>query len=278
MPIRMPRRRFWAGLARRLALYYLLILLAMTFIERWLVYPAPGAHEGDWAPPHLEFEDAHFASADGTPLHGWFFAHPSPRRTVLYLHGNGVHVADIGDLMPVIANHLQADVLVFDYRGYGKSGGKPIEPRVIEDGLAASAWLAERTGSPVGRQVLIGRSIGAGVAVAMAERQGAGAVVAQCAFARLTDPAADAFPWLPVRLLMRNRYPSVDRIQNYPGPLFSCHGTEDRVVAFEQGRQLFEAAPTDQKRFLTFEGMGHNEPLPRAYWQELAAFLDEVGA
>lgn len=275
--MRLPTRKFWLGLVRRLAVYYLLIVLAMTFIERWLVYPAPSAEDGDWAPPHLEYEDAHFASADGTPLHGWYFEHEGARRSVLYLHGNGVHVADIGDLMPVVSRHLEANVLVFDYRGYGKSGGKPIEQGVIEDGLAASAWLAERTGAPAGRQVLIGRSIGAGVAVAMAERQGAGCVVAQCAFARLTDPAAKMYPWLPVRLLMRNRYPSVERIKNYDGPFFGCHGTDDTLVPFEQGEQLFHAAPTEQKEFLAYEGMGHNQPLPREYWQRLAGFLDEVG-
>ncbi len=120
----------------------------------------------------------------------------------------------------------------------------------------------------------MGRSIGGGVAVAMAERQGAGCLVLQNTFARLTDPAAQQFPWLPVRWLMKNRYPSIDRIQNYDGPVFSCHGTEDGLVPIDQGKSLFDAAPTKQKEFYTLDGLGHNDMLPEGYWDALAKFLD----
>lgn len=264
------------GLLRRVAIVYLLVVLTMTFIERWLVYPAPSANEGDWSPAHLEYEEVEFAAADGTRLHGWYFDRPGASRVAIYFHGNGEHVAYAADLMPVVARRLDASVLLFDYRGYGKSAGKPHESGVIADGLAASDWLTERTGVAPSDHLLIGRSIGGAVAVAVAEQRGAGCVVVQSTFARMTDVAARLFPWLPVRMLMRNRYPSIDRIQQYEGPVFASHGTHDELAPIEQGRALFEAAPTSAKRFVEVEGMGHNDPLPREYWTELRAFLDAL--
>lgn len=259
---------------RLVAVAYLLTLLVMTFIERWLVYPAPSVAEGEWNPTEFSVEDAEFASRDGTRLHGWFYEHDSPERVILLLHGNGEHVASAGPDLPFLSQMFHASVMVFDYRGYGRSGGRPHEAGIIEDGIAASKWLAQRTGVPPGEQVLIGRSIGGAIAIAMAERQGAGCLVLQNTFARLTDVAARLFPWFPVRYFMFNRYPSIERIQNYHGPVFSCHGTADRLVPFAQGRAVFEVAPTDRKQFYALEDLDHNDPPTPNYWRQLAVFLD----
>lgn len=273
------RRRLGAVVLRVLRsvlLAFLLVILAMTFLERWLVYPSPPLSAGNWSPSHLEYEEAEFQATDGVKLHGWFFEHPQPERVAIYLHGNGEDVSLAANLMPLVVRKLKASVLVFDYRGYGRSHGKPYEQGVIMDGLAASAWLAERTGRPVEEHVLIGRSLGGGVAVAMAERQGAGCLVLQNTFTRLTDVAAHLYPWAPVSLCMRNRYPSIDRIRGYDGPVYSVHGTSDNLAPFKQGKELYLAAPTTNKRFVALEGFSHNDSLPKSHWDELARFLDEL--
>ncbi|MEM9186074.1 MAG: alpha/beta hydrolase [Planctomycetota bacterium] len=260
--------------ARAVAVAYLLILLTMTFLERYLVYPAPPLTRSDWTAGGERFEDVLFTSSDGTRLHGWYLDRPGARRAVLYFHGNGEQVADNADLIPLLADRLDASVFLFDYRGYGKSGGKPTEAGVVADGLAAQRWLAARTGGPPEGVVLIGRSIGGGVAVACAAELGAEALVLQSTFSRLTDAAASHYPWLPVRLLMQNRYDSVERIQAYRGPLFASHGTADLVVPIELGRRLFATAPSQPKRFYEMPGRGHNDPQPASYYPALAAFLD----
>lgn len=271
----------WLAFAWRLArlplIAFLVVLLGMTFIERWLVYPAPSPSDGDWDPAAYEAQDVWFESADGTKLHGWYFSLDRPQRVVLYFHGNGEQVADNGELMQQIRDELQAAVLVFDYRGYGLSSGSPYEAGVIADGAAALAWLAKQTDRRPDQIVLIGRSIGGAVATAVAADQGAGALVLQSTFTKLTDAAAVHFPWLPVRWVIRNRFNSLARIAHYEGPLHASHGDSDAVVPFEQGRALFDASPSPTKRFLTLPGGDHNDPQPNSYYDDLAEFLSQAG-
>jgi fermentation-respiration switch protein FrsA (DUF1100 family) len=171
---------------------------------------------------------------------------------------------------------LAATVFVFDYRGYGRSRGKPGERGCVADGMAAQRWLAEREGVSTDDIVLVGRSIGGGVAVQMAAEQGARALVLENTFSRMTDAAKILFPWLPVRLVMANRYNSVRRIKGYNGPLFQCHGTADDLVPIELGRKLFEASPSRMKKFHENTNLRHNDTLPPAYYAALAQFLDQV--
>jgi len=255
---------------------YLLVVLAMTFLETWLVYPVPRVESGDWQAAGLAREDAWFTSADGTRLHGWFVPNAAAKRAVLYCHGNGEDVARNAGLAAHLRDALDAAVLVFDYRGYGKSDGRPNEPGCIADGLAAQRWLAERLGIAPGDVVLMGRSLGGGVAVAGAAEQGARALVLESTFSRLTDVAAYHYPWMPVRLVMRNRYDSLSRIKRYPGPVIQSHGSLDTLIPIELGRQLFDAAPSSEKQFVELTGRGHNAPQPEGYYGQLRAFLDRV--
>jgi hypothetical protein len=257
---------------------YLVLVIGMMFLETWLVYPRPRLDLGDWVASELEHEDVYFTSADGTKLHGWYVPHPSPKRAVLYCHGNGEYVAFNGDLAAHLRDVLEASVFVFDYRGYGQSEGTPHEAGCIADGLAAQRWLAERIGTTPEEIVVMGRSLGTAVAVGVAAEQGAKALILENGFARMVDVAAYHYPFLPVRLVMRNRYDSLARIGKYEGPIFQSHGTADGIVPINFGRQLFDAAPTANKRFLDFPGMGHNDPFPRSYYRELAAFLEAVEA
>lgn len=271
-PWRLARR-----IVRTLLIVYLLTLLAMTLLETWLVYPIPPLARGDWHPTGLNYEDVYFTSADGTKLHGWFVERPHAKRAILYCHGNGEDVGMNADLVAQLAETLDATVFIFDYRGYGHSEGTPSEAGCIADGLAAQRWLAQRIGMQPSDVVVMGRSIGGAIATATAAEQGAHALVLVNAFARLTDIAAYHYPWLPVRLAMRNRYDSVARIRNYAGPVFQSHGAADAIAPIRFGRELYAAAPTTHKRFLEFADRGHNDPEPSSYYRELAEFLDDVG-
>jgi fermentation-respiration switch protein FrsA (DUF1100 family) len=124
--------------------------------------------------------------------------------------------------------------------------------------------------------VLMGRSIGGGVAVAVAAEQGAQALVLENTFSKMTDAAAVLYPWLPVRLVMSNRYNSVRRIKNYHGPVFQCHGMADEIVPIELGRRLFDAAPGRMKHFHEVPYGRHNDTPPANYYAALASFLDQV--
>ena len=260
--------------ARPLAIAYLSVVLIMTFIETWLVYPAPPRDSGEWNPQGYGHEDVWITSLDGTQLHGWLFEHPNPQHVVLYCHGNGEHVAHNVDLMDHLRRELNATVLIFDYRGYGKSEGRPHEKGVVSDGKAAHRWLAERTGVDTSDVVLIGRSLGGGVVVASAAELGARALVLQSTFARMVDTAAELYPWLPVRLVMRNRYDSLAHIAKYDGPILQSHGTDDELVPYHHAQKLFAAANSNRKEWIDVPGGGHCTPQPRDYYGQLRDFLN----
>jgi fermentation-respiration switch protein FrsA (DUF1100 family) len=262
-------------IVRLMAAAYLLVLLLLLLLENTLLYPAPKYPLGDWDAAYLEHEDVWFASTDGTKLHGWLVEHPQPRAVVLYAHGNGEHVAYLGPYLKQLSDELRLTILAFDYRGYGRSEGSPQEAGILEDGAAAQAWLAKRTGRPSTDLVLMGRSLGGAVAVDLAARNGARGLIVQNSFTSLPDAAARHYPWAPVRWLMRNRYDSLGKIGRYEGPLLASHGTADHVVPLDLGQQLFAAAP-GRKEFFTIEGRGHNDPEPRAYYRVLDRWLDSL--
>jgi hypothetical protein len=263
-------------IARTLLVIYLVVVLAVMFLETWLVYPIPPLARGDWHPAGLDFEDVHFTSEDGTKLHGWFVERPNAKRAVLYCHGNGENVGMNAEVVARLSQALDASVFIFDYRGYGHSEGTPSEAGCIADGLAALRWLTQRIGTSPSDVIVMGSSLGSSVAIAIAATEGAQALILQNAFTRMTDVAAYHYPWLPVRLVMKNRYDSIARIRNYAGPVFQSHGKVDGIVPLRFARELFAAAPTSQKRFLEFAGRGHNDPEPASYYNELANFVDEI--
>jgi fermentation-respiration switch protein FrsA (DUF1100 family) len=251
---------------------YVTVVVLSMFLEESLVYFPSRYPEGDWKPLDLRYEDAEFTAADGVRLHGWYLPHPQPLASVLFCHGNAGNITHRAELLWMLQNRVGVSVLIFDYRGYGRSEGSPTEAGILADARAARAWLAAREGIAESQIVMMGESLGGGVAVALAAADGARALVLQKTFTSLPDVAAYHFPWLPVRWLMRNRLDSLSKIGNYRGPLLMCHGRPDTIVPYELGRRLFEAA-NEPKHWIGLPGHNHNDPLPSTYFEQLKQFL-----
>ena len=259
---------------RTAAVVYLLVLLVLLLLENTLLYPAPKFPEGDWDAAYLPHEDVNFTSADGTQLHGWLVEHPQPRAAVLYLHGNGDCVGYLGPYLQQLRDNHQLTIFAFDYRGYGKSAGSPGEQGILEDSHAAQLWLAERLKLQPADIVLMGRSLGGGVAVDLAANNGARGLVLQSTFTSLPDAAACLYPWAPVKWLMKNRYDSLSKIGRYPGSVLMSHGTTDELVPCNLGRKLYDAIP-GPKQFFDLPG-GHNDEESPEYYQALDEFLGRL--
>ena len=255
---------------------YLLVLLVLLLLENTLLYPAPRYPVGDWQGVEFPHEDVYFPSADGTKLHGWLFEHSSPRAVVLYAHGNGDCVAYLGPYLAALRDKLRITIFAFDYRGYGRSEGSPLEAGILADGDAAQKWLAERTGRQPDQIVLMGRSLGGAVAVHLAAENGARGLILQNTFTSLPAAAARLYPWAPVKLLMRNRYDSLSKIGRFQGPILMSHGTADELVPLALGRELYDASPSTNKQFFELDGGSHNSPEVREYYQALDRWLDEL--
>jgi len=258
---------------RTAAVSYCGVLLLLLLLENTLLYPAPKFPEGDWKAPYLDHEDVHFTSPDGTKLHGWLAEHPNPRAVLMYCHGNGDCVGFLGPLIQELRDKHQLTVFAFDYRGYGKSEGSPSEAGILADGDAAQKWLAQRTGRRPQDIVLMGRSLGGGVAVDLAANNGAHGLILQNTPTSMPDAAACMYWFAPVHLLMKNRYDSVSKIGRYTGPVLISHGTADTLVPFSLGQRLFAAVKSEVKRFFPIESGGHNDPEPPEYETALEEFL-----
>lgn len=254
---------------------YLFIVLVMMFYEEQLIFFPNRYPVGDWKPAGLTFEDAHFQSADGTKLHGWFLPHETPKAVVLFAPGNAGNVTIWADVIKLLCEERNVSVMIFDYRGYGRSQGSPSETGILADARAARAWLAKRAAVAEKEIVLLGRSLGGSVMVDLASKDGARGLILESTFTSIPDVAAVHYPWLPVRLMMRTRLDSLSKIGDYHGPLLQSHGDRDEIIPYEMGRRLFEAA-NEPKTFVTLRGGGHNDPQTPEFYQALDRFLGEL--
>lgn len=187
--------------------------------------------------------------------------------------GTGGHRADVLERLQA----LGYGVFVLDYRGYGGSEGSPSEDGLYSDAEAARAWLLERGRA---RLVYHAESLGTGVAVELARRHPPEGLVLEAAFDSAAAVAKTVYPFLPVDLLMKDRFDSDAKIGELQCPLLMLHGTRDQVVPFELGERLFALAP-QPKRFVRLEGAGHNDPrwvTGKVYWAAGEAFLAEVSS
>ncbi len=251
---------------------YLLLVGLLLWFEPVLVYPGAPATRGNYH-PDFEFEDVEFASADGTRLHGWVLPAGKSTRCLLFCHGNAENVAVSGGYVArTMGQAMNANVFVFDYRGFGKSAGAPFEQGVLEDTEAAMKYLCDRFSVQPNDVVVAGFSLGGGPATDVATRLGCRGLILQRTFSSIPDVAASKYPFVPVHLCMRNRFESAKKIAGYTGPLLQSHGEKDRVIPIEFGRRLHEACPSADKTFFSKPDMDHYSPLDDEFLELVRAF------
>jgi uncharacterized protein len=264
--------RRWLRWARLPVIGYLALLGIMMAFEESLVFIPSVYPDGRWNPPSLKFEDAWFEAADGIKLHGWYVPHDQPRAVLLFAHGNAGNISHRSDVIELLANRLGVSVLAFDYRGYGRSAGKPTEKGVLADARAARRWLAERAAISEAQIVLMGESLGGGVMVDLAADNGARALVLESTFSSLPEVAAFHYPWVPVKWLMRTQLNSVKKIRDYHGPLLQIHGDADTIIPLALAERL-HAAANPPKQLVIIRGGDHNDPRTPEFVQALDRFL-----
>jgi fermentation-respiration switch protein FrsA (DUF1100 family) len=221
-------------------------------------------------------EEVSLRAEDGVGLHAFFLPSAGATRALLFLHGNA---GNASHRLPNAAELVQlgVHVLLLDYRGYGLSEGKPTEDGVYADARAGLAHLTETRGIPEQRIVLFGRSIGSAVAIDLAQDRPLAGLILESTFPSAADVARSVLGPLGA-WLARGRFESDRKIARVRCPLLFFHGDRDRVIDFELGRRLFEAAP-EPKSFEVIPGAGHNDTTRvggRAYFTRIRRFLDEV--
>jgi fermentation-respiration switch protein FrsA (DUF1100 family) len=270
-------RRWLKIVLGSIAVAYLIMVVMLMFLEESMIFFPAKYPAGVWKPSGLPFEDANFQADDGTKLHGWYVPHENPTATILFLHGNAGNITDRVYTLERLHEVVGASVLILDYRGYGRSSGTPSEKGVLADARAARAWLAKKENLPESEIVMMGESLGGGVAVDLAATDGARALVLISTFSSLPDVGAYHYPLFPVQFLMHTRLNSASKIPNYHGPLLQFHGRDDTIVPFRFGKKLFDAA-NEPKELVISDRHDHNDYVPTSFYERLKTFLEEVSA
>jgi uncharacterized protein len=248
--------------------------MGLSGLRRFLYYPE--RLPVDMPPPRYAAgaREVWLDTADGERMHALYWPAPVDRPTLLFLHGNAGNVYGWAAIRGEL-EALDAGLLLLDYRGYGKSTGAPSEEGLVLDARAALEWL-EAAGVPAARVIVTGKSLGGGVATALALERTFMGLVLESTFTSIPAVASKLFPFLPVGQLMPDRYPSSERVARAGCPVFVIHGDRDELIPLSEGEALFEAA-AEPKALWRVPGAGHNDVSWRAgpeYGRRLREWMD----
>jgi fermentation-respiration switch protein FrsA (DUF1100 family) len=235
---------------------YLAGLAVLFFAQRSFIFPVPQtAHTAPEAAGFAAAEEHLLTTADGEKIIVWHVPAGPGHAVVLYFHGNGDFLAGlVGRFQDITSDGT--GLVALSYRGYAGSSGRPSEQGLLSDAATAYAFAAARYGAD--RIVVWGFSLGSGAAVALATDQPIGKLILEAPYTSIMDVAAAAFPFLPVRWLIRDRFRSDQRISHVTAPLLTMHGARDAAVPIKFGERLFALA-REPKQFVRFLQGAHND-------------------
>ena len=236
------------------SVWVLLSLLLYIFQPKFVYFPYSSLQ----ATPRdagLPYEEVYLTTSDDLKIHGWFIPHDNPRATLLFLHGNGGNISHRLEKI-WIYNQLALSVFIIDYRGYGLSESSPSEQGTYLDAEAAWNYLTQEQQIRASDIIIYGESLGGAVAAWLATRVDAGALIIESVFTSIRDMGKHYYPYMPVTLIARIKYPVLEYIREVLCPVLIIHSPADDIVPFHMGKSVYEAA-NQPKDFLELTG-DHN--------------------
>jgi uncharacterized protein len=261
---------------------YLALLVLLWFAESHLIF-FPGNQRTLLLPAArlgLQPERVAFKTDDGVQIVGWVMpaAHSENGFWLMICHGNAGNLSEFGRPAHYAAlRDVGLNLLAFDYRGYGESGGTASEQGLYRDADAAYRYLTKERGVPANRVILFGHSLGSAVAIDLASRSPAAGLIVEGALTSTVNRGQELYPFMPVRLLARSRFSSIDKVAGIRIPKLFLHATRDEVIPVAHGRRLFQAA-AEPKKFVELEGM-HSDAFAvdsARYFGSIADFLSSI--
>jgi fermentation-respiration switch protein FrsA (DUF1100 family) len=250
----------------------------MSLLDQFVVYHPEPWLEKDWARlSGLPLEEVWFPAADGARLFGWYVESSVTNAVLLWCHGNAGNIINRLDNLRELYR-LGLSVFLFDYRGYGRSEGRPSEEGLYQDGFGAYEYVARIRRVRPDRLILFGRSLGAAVAGELAAQKPAAGLILESCFPSVEALAKFHYLGLPVHWLLGAKFRLIDRLPHISLPLLVIHGDRDDVVPLQLGRQVFEAAK-EPKAFYVVRGADHNN-VPfvggSSYFAQLKTFIQSA--
>jgi fermentation-respiration switch protein FrsA (DUF1100 family) len=227
----------------------------------------------DW---HLDFEEVYFEAEDKTRLHGWFFPQRGNAPLILFCHGNAGNISHRLENVKLLADR-GLKVLIYDYRGYGKSTGRPSERGIYRDGLAAYDFLISQKNISADKIILFGRSLGAAVAIEIALKRKVRSLILESAFTSTKEMARTMLLFMPFSFFLPPHYDNLEKITRLKVPKLIFHGEMDEIVPFSMGQKLYKQAQ-EPKYFYPIKNAGHNDTYViggTKYFETLVKFVKD---
>jgi fermentation-respiration switch protein FrsA (DUF1100 family) len=224
----------------------------------------------------LDYEDVTLTTSDNERLHGWYIPAANSKGVLLFFHGNAGNISHRLDSIKIF-HELGLDTLIIDYRGYGQSTGKASEQGTYLDAQAAWDYLVNSRGIPADRIIVFGRSLGGAVAAWLGVQRTPAALIIESSFSSGVDMARRLYPFLPVRLITRLKYPVVNYASRLNCPVLVVHSRQDEIIPFAMGQAIY-AEVKQPKKFLELRGDHNNGFLisPEDYVEGLREFTQTI--
>lgn len=247
-----------------LTTYWVFLTVSESFAgweESLTFFPSryPNGYYHQTESSHIAIEDVYVMTSDGIKLHGWI-SKPKKLKSdmwLLWFPGNGGNISYRLDWIKRMST-IPLNIFIIDYRGYGRSEGRPTEEGIYKDGEAAYSYLAKNVSVPPENIVIFGESLGGAVAIHLAAQVKCAGLILQSTFTNAKDMAKRIMPIIPLWLIIKTEFNNVGKIQKVKVPKLFIHSPSDGIVPYELGRKLFESAPAP-KKFYEVPKAGHNE-------------------
>jgi len=256
---------------------YLFLQLLLFLVQGQMLFLPDGTISRTPEIYGLQWENAQLQTADGITLHGWYVPHKESDQVLLFSHGNAGNISYRLELLEMFHRH-GFSTFIYDYRGYGKSGGRPGEKGLYRDVEAAWHYLVDEQGYRPEQIILYGRSLGGAVSAHLAKQVKPAALILDSAFTGARQVATEIFPFVP-GWLVRFRFNTIDYLREVSAPVLVMHSPDDEIIGFHHGEELYAAA-SNPRKLVRLQG-GHNDNVfitGDRYFEEIRDFLQSVAA
>jgi fermentation-respiration switch protein FrsA (DUF1100 family) len=239
--------------------FILVIMFSLFYenIENYFVFAPQKVLDYSPSDYGLVWKDVMLPTPDGQVLHGWFFSVAQKEPVILFYHGNAGNISHRLDYIKLLTR-IGFNVFIFDYRGYGKSSGKPSEEGLYIDALSAYDYLVNDECIKPEDIILLGRSLGGAAAIETATERDARLLVVESSFLSTRHMARHMGVFSLISPLLPANYNNIEKIKKISIPKLIIHGESDRIIPFSMGEKLFEEAG-EPKYFYPIKGAGHND-------------------
>lgn len=249
-----------------------LTLFMLYFFQEKLIFYSRKLPQGYQYDFQTEFEELYLTAADGAVLNGLHFKAEKPKGIILYNHGNAGELDSWGKWGQLLANRYSYDVVLWDYRGYGKSRGKRRQQLMLDDGLLFYKYCQSLFKEEL--ITIYGRSLGGFFATHIAKHHMPNQLILESTPTSILEVANEVYPFIPAKWLLKFRFQNIENIKTIDTPTFLIHGTMDDLIPFEHGQRLFQLSSAGTKEFFPIDGGNHNDLAN--FEEEYFKFLDEV--